>query len=114
MTTDESRAAGPGDMNDEVALLVRLAGTSGLIAAERVARVRTAVYGAWSDEYVARQVTRRRRLTVAVRFAAAASVVIAVAIGVWSARRHQYQSRTSITSRGRPRGRPGHSRPAMP
>ena len=32
MTTDDSRAAGPGDMNDEVALLVRLAGTSGLIA----------------------------------------------------------------------------------
>ena len=60
-------------MNDEVALLVRLAGTSGLIAAERVARVGTAVYGAWSDEYIARQVTRRRRLTVAVRFAAAAS-----------------------------------------
>ncbi len=42
-------------MNDEVALLVRLAGTSGPIAAERLARVRTAVHGAWSDEYVARQ-----------------------------------------------------------
>ena len=83
MTTDESRAAGPGDMNDEVALLVRLAGTSGPIAAERLARVRTAVHGAWRDEYVARQAageTRRRWLAVAVPLVAAASVVIAVAI----------------------------------
>ncbi|HYN09704.1 MAG TPA: FecR domain-containing protein [Vicinamibacterales bacterium] len=88
MTTDYSRAAGgPGDMNDEVARLVRLAGTSGPIAPldeARLARVRTAVYGAWSDEYIARQSrqvkTRRRRLTVAVLFAAAASVVIAIAI----------------------------------
>ena len=68
-------------MSDEVARLVRLAGTNGAIAAERIARVRTAVYGAWSDEYVVRQEkTRRRRLTVSVLFAAAASVVIAAAI----------------------------------
>ena len=87
MTTDDSRgAAGPGDMNDEVAILVRLAGPRGLtgpIAAERLARVRTAVYGAWNDEYVARQARQaktRRRLTVAVLLAAAASVVIAVAV----------------------------------
>jgi len=74
----------PGEMNDEVARLVRLAGPTGLtgpIAAERVARVRTAVYGAWSEEYVARQEkTRLRRLMVARLFAAAASVVVAVAI----------------------------------
>ena len=31
---------------------MRLAGTSGPIAAERLARVRTAVHGAWRDEYV--------------------------------------------------------------
>ena len=67
--------------DDEVARLVRLAGTSDPIAAERLARVRTAVYGAWRDEYVVREVTTwRRQLTVAVLFAAAASVVIAVAI----------------------------------
>lgn len=71
--------AGPGDMNDEeVALLVRLAGASESIAPERLARVRTAVHGAWRDEYVSR--TRRRWLTTAVLFAAAASVVIAAAI----------------------------------
>ena len=64
--------------DDEVARLVRLAGTSGPIAAERLARVRTAVHGAWRDEYVAR--TRRRWLTVAVLLAAAAAVVIAFAI----------------------------------
>jgi ferric-dicitrate binding protein FerR (iron transport regulator) len=98
MTTHDSRgAAGPDDMpagmqgtaaetNDEVALLVRLAGPTGVtgpIAAERVARVRTAVYDAWRDEHVARQarqVKTRRRLGVAVLLAAAASVVIAVAI----------------------------------
>src|SRR5262245_645737 len=88
MTTHDRRA--PGELNDEVALLVRLAGPTGLtgpIAAERHARVRTAVYGAWSDETVAREAgqarqakTRRRRLTVAVLFAAAASIVIAVTI----------------------------------
>ena len=45
--------------------------------------MRTAVHGAWRDEYVARQVkTRRRWLTVAVLLAAAASVVIAFAIRV--------------------------------
>jgi len=85
MTTDNGRGAGgPGHMSDEVALLVRLAGTSGPIAAERLARVRTAVYGAWKEDYVARQArqvkTRRRRLIGAVLFAAAASVVLAVAI----------------------------------
>jgi ferric-dicitrate binding protein FerR (iron transport regulator) len=67
--------------DDEVARLVRLAGTSGPIAAERLARVRTAVHGAWRDEYVARQAkTRRRWLTVAALAAGAASVVIAFAI----------------------------------
>ena len=78
--------------DDEVALLVRLAGTSGPIAPidERLARVRRAVHGAWRDEYVARQAkTRRRWLTVAVLLAAAASVVIAFAIGARSARRHR-------------------------
>ena len=75
------------DSDDEVAQLVRLAGptgSTGSIAVERVARVRTAVHGAWRDEYVARQArqakTRRRWLTVAVLLAAAASVVIAFAI----------------------------------
>ena len=85
MTTDDRRGAGDaGDVSDEVAFLVRLAGPTSLagpIAAERLARVRTAVYSAWSEEYVARQMkTRRRRRTVAMLFAAAASVVIAVAI----------------------------------
>jgi ferric-dicitrate binding protein FerR (iron transport regulator) len=71
-------------MSDEVALLVRLAGTSRPIAPERRARVRTAVYGAWSDENVSRQARqpKTRRLTVAVLFAAAASVVMVVAIWV--------------------------------
>ncbi len=67
--------------NDEVARLVRLAGptgSTGPIAAERLARVRTAVHGAWRDDYVAR--TRRRWLTAAVLLASAASVVLAVAI----------------------------------
>jgi hypothetical protein len=77
MTTQE-RFIQPDDAqgDDEVARLVRLAGTSP-IAAERLARVRTAVHGAWRDEYVAR--TRRRWLTVA-GLLAAASVVIAFAI----------------------------------
>jgi hypothetical protein len=67
--------------DDEVARLVRLAGASGPIAAERLARVRTAVHGAWRDEYLARQArTRRRWLTVAVLLASAASVAIAFAI----------------------------------
>jgi hypothetical protein len=83
MTTEE-RFIQP---DDEVASLVRLAGPTGLtgpIAAERLARVRTAVHGAWRDEYVARQArqvkTRRRWLTVAVLLAAAASGVIAFAM----------------------------------
>ena len=86
MTTEE-RFIQPDDSqggDDEVARLVRLAGPTGLtgpIAAERLARVRTAVHGAWRDEYVTRQTkTRRRWLTVAVLLAAAASVVIAFAI----------------------------------
>jgi FecR protein len=67
------------EADDEVARLVRLAGRSGpTIAAERLGRVRTAVHDAWRDEYVVR--TRRRRLTVAVLLAAAASGVIAFAI----------------------------------
>jgi FecR protein len=67
--------------DDEVGRLVRLAGPTDLtdpIAAERFARMRTAVFGAWRDEYVIQ--ARRRRLTVAVLLAAAASVVIAFAI----------------------------------
>ena len=70
------------EADDEVARLVRLAGPTGstgpMIPAERLARVRTAVHDAWRDEYVVR--TRRRRLTVAVLLAAAASGVIAFAI----------------------------------
>jgi ferric-dicitrate binding protein FerR (iron transport regulator) len=78
MTTEE-RFILPADSqsDDEVARLVRLAGTSP-IAAERLARVRTAVHGAWRDEYVVR--TRRRRLTVGVLLVAAAAGVIAFAI----------------------------------
>jgi ferric-dicitrate binding protein FerR (iron transport regulator) len=82
MTTEE---------NDEVARLVRLAGGTrvpydmhGPIAPldeARLARVRTAVHGAWRDELVARQSkTRRRWLAVTVLLAAAASVVIAFAL----------------------------------
>src|SRR5262245_11344651 len=84
MTNDNSRDL--AEMNDDVALLVRLAGPTGLtgpVAAERNARVRAAVYGAWSEQHVgrqARQARMRRRLTIAMLFAAAASVVIAVAI----------------------------------
>ena len=70
------------EADDEVARLVRLAGPTGstgpMIPAERLARVRTAVHDAWRDDYVVR--TRRRRLTVAVLLAAAASGVIAFAI----------------------------------
>jgi ferric-dicitrate binding protein FerR (iron transport regulator) len=69
------------DEDDEVARLVRLAGTggtSGPIAAERVARVRTAIHGTWHDEYVAR--TRRLWLTVGVLLAAAGCAAIAFAI----------------------------------
>ena len=70
--------------NDDVAVLVQLAGTSDPIAAARVARVRAAVHGAWRDECFGRQTrkarTRRRWLAGAVLLAAAASVAIAVAI----------------------------------
>jgi len=71
MTTAE-RFIQPDDSHsdDEVARLVRLADTNGPIAAERLARVRTAVHGAWRDECVAR--TRRRWLTVASALAAPA------------------------------------------
>ena len=78
MTTEE-RFIQPDD--DEVGRLVRLAGASGTIAPldeARFARVRTAVHGAWRDEYVVR--TRRRRLTLGVLLAAAASLVFAFAI----------------------------------
>ena len=84
------------DSDDEVALLVRLAGptgSTGSIAVERVARVRTAVHGAWRDEYVARQARKRsgaagsrspccspRRLPSSSR----------LRFGVRSARRHRY------------------------
>ena len=64
--------------DDEVARLVRLAGPTGPIASERLARVRTAVHDAWRDEYAGR--TRRRRLTVGVLVVAAASAVIAFAM----------------------------------
>jgi ferric-dicitrate binding protein FerR (iron transport regulator) len=75
---DSRGAEGPGDMNnDEVALLVRLAGTSDSIAAERLARVRTAVHHAWRDEYVVRQSkTRRRWLTVVPLVAAASGAIV--------------------------------------
>jgi len=69
--------------NDEVARLVRLAGTSGPIDAERIARVRTAVHGAWREECLAghaRQAKTRRRWLVAVPLVGAAAVVIGMAI----------------------------------
>src|SRR5678810_1158388 len=83
-----SHARGRTNMTteDEVALLVRLAGPTSLtgpiapLDEARLARVRTAVHGAWRDEVVARQSkTRRRWLAVTVLLAAAASVVIAFA-----------------------------------
>jgi ferric-dicitrate binding protein FerR (iron transport regulator) len=79
--TAEERFLQPDDTNnDEVARLVRLAGTGDPIAAERLARVRTAVHGAWRDEHVARpSKTRRRWLTLAAALVVA-SVVIALAI----------------------------------
>jgi FecR protein/VirB8 protein len=83
MTTEERFIQPDGSpSDDEVARLVRLAGQSDPIAAERLARVRTAVHGAWRDEYVVRPGKMRRRwLTVAVLLlAAAASGVIAFAI----------------------------------
>ena len=102
MTADEERSAAvrpasdgvggraggkPSDENDEVALLVQLAGTSGAIDPldeARLARVRTAVHRVWRDESIARRGrpvrTRRRWLTVAVPLVAAASGVIALAI----------------------------------
>lgn len=70
--------------DDEVAHLVRLAGPAGVtdaIAAERVARVRTAVHDAWREESVARQARHaksRRRVRVAMLLATAAAVVIAL------------------------------------
>jgi ferric-dicitrate binding protein FerR (iron transport regulator) len=76
MTTEERFIQPDDPQSDEVARLVRLAGTSGPIAAERLARMRTAVYGAWRDEYVAR---RRRWLTVSVLLAVAAALVVAFA-----------------------------------
>jgi hypothetical protein len=86
MTTEERfiQPDGAQGSDDEVARLVRLAGPSGPIAPldeARLARVRTAVHGAWRDEYVALPAKRRRLLTVAGLLASAASVVIAFAIG---------------------------------
>ena len=69
--------------DDDVARLVRLAGTSGSIAApgeDRVARVRAAVKDAWRDEFAARQVKTRRRWFTVAALAAAASVAIAFAV----------------------------------
>ena len=79
----------PAEINDEVAALVRLAGTRGHIVpldAARLARVRTAVHGAWRTEieFVARHArqvkTRRRWLAIAVPLVVAASAVITFAI----------------------------------
>jgi hypothetical protein len=74
MTTKGRLQLDEAHRDDEVARLVRLAGTSGPIAAERLARVRTAVHGAWRDEFAARQarhwfefhtqVSRRRKLVI--------------------------------------------------
>ena len=77
MTTEE-RVIQPEDSHgdDEVGRLVRLAGTSGATAPldeARLARLHTAVHGAWRDEYVGR--TRRRWLTAAVLVATAAFVL---------------------------------------
>ena len=70
--------------DDEVAVLVRLAGTSDPIEPldkDRIARVRTAVHDAWRDDYVARQLKMRRlRLTGVGLLAVTASIVIATAI----------------------------------
>lgn len=68
----------PADMDHNIGRLVRLAGTHDPIAAERIARVRTAVHDAWRDRYVAGP--RRRRRSVALFLVAAASVAIAVAL----------------------------------
>ena len=93
MTTEErviqppsrERFGGQGS-DDEVARLVRLAGQSDPIAAERLARVRTAVHDAWRDEHVvrtARQVkTRRRWRSVAVLLLVAATSG-AIAFAIW-------------------------------
>ena len=80
MTTEE-RLIQPDDSDgdDAVARLVRLAGPSA-VAAERIARVRTAVRSAWRDEYVARQAKTRRRWLTAGALLAAAAVVLAFAI----------------------------------
>ena len=63
---------------------MRLADSSGPVAPVdevRLARVRSAVHGAWRDEFVARQVkTRRRWLLVAAPLVAATSGVVAFAI----------------------------------
>ena len=73
--------------NDDVALLVRLAGTGppgAPVDAVRLARVRTAVHDAWRGECGANQArqakSRRRWLALAVPAVAAAAVVIAFAI----------------------------------
>lgn len=68
--------------HDEIAVLVRLAGTSDSIAAERTARVRAAVHDAWRSEVevaVGRAATRRRWLTVAGPLVVAASILLAFA-----------------------------------
>src|SRR4029453_5786337 len=81
----------PGDINNGGRILVRLVGTRRPIAPlgdERFARVRTAVHGAWRDEYgvpETRQTkTRRRWLMVAVPIVAAAG---AIAFAIWGSTR---------------------------
>jgi ferric-dicitrate binding protein FerR (iron transport regulator) len=84
--------------DDDVGALVKLANTSDPIVPldeGRVARVRTAVHGAWRDEYVARpERSRRRWLVIALPLAAAASIVIAFAI--WSPIRVPASVRTPV------------------
>jgi ferric-dicitrate binding protein FerR (iron transport regulator) len=76
MTTEE----------DEVARLVRLADTSDAIAPldeDRLARVRTAVHGAWREEYAARQAQTRRRWLLVVAVPLAATAAGAIAFAIW-------------------------------
>lgn len=87
MSTEEQFIEPDAQSDDEVARLVQLAGTTGPVADERLARLRAVAHAAWRDEYVvpqarqARQETSRRRwLMFVVPLAAAASVVIALAI----------------------------------